>query len=639
METNLPLLFLLILLSIFLSCTAKRCPDCGRTPVPYPLSTRPDCGDPLYRVRCTAGVLWFESVNGSSYLITSVNPVAQRLIIRPPGLAKNTCVSSDFGSHGFWLDIGHPFTITNRNTVLLFNCSMEVLENSWNCSANSVCHDYIKQNPVVMGACKAAPTCCWYTSGGSITEYRIRVRKERCSAYECFVNLGGSVPAKKKWPEPGVEIQWAPPREPPCRVAADCRNWENSACLPEPANARQMRCFCKVPFKWDPVNGLCNGNNVKIQNKRIHKKHKKMPAILGAMAGVIVVVIGGSTMFIIFKRRQQIPKGNELNSKQVREVILTANSSGKSARMFTTKEIAKATNNFSKENLLGSGGYGEVFKGSLEDGTLVAVKRAKLGCMKGIDQILNEVRILCQVNHRCLVRLLGCCLELEQPLLIYEYISNGNLFDHLHGNTSSSKWPPLTLSRRLYIARQTADGLAYLHTSAMPRIYHRDIKSSNILLDEKLNAKVADFGLSRLAVTESSHITTGAQGTLGYLDPEYYLNFQLTDKSDVYSFGVVMLELLTSEKAIDFNREEEDVNLVVYIKKIIKEDRLMEVVDPVIKQRASRVQIEIMKALGSLAAACLDEKRQNRPTMKEVADELANIICVLNREIPNIDEL
>ncbi|KAG6595339.1 Wall-associated receptor kinase-like 15, partial [Cucurbita argyrosperma subsp. sororia] len=316
METNLPLLFLLILLSIFLSCSAKRCPDCGRTPVPYPLSTRPDCGDPLYRVRCTAGVLWFESVNGSSYLITSVNPVAQRLIIRPPGLAKNACVSSDFGSHGFWLDTGHPFTITNRNTVLLFNCSMEVLENSWNCSANSVCHDYIKQNPVVMGACKAAPTCCWYTSGGSITEYRIRVRKERCSAYECFVNLGGSVPAKKKWPESGVEIQWAPPREPPCRVAADCRNWENSACLPEPANARQRRCFCKVPFKWDPVNGLCNGNNVKIQNKRIHKKHKKMPAILGAMAGVIVVVIGGSTMFIIFKRRQQIPKGNELSSKQ-----------------------------------------------------------------------------------------------------------------------------------------------------------------------------------------------------------------------------------------------------------------------------------------------------------------------------------
>lgn len=264
MVKNLSLFFLLLLLPVFLRSPvrlagAKRCPDCGRTPVPYPLSTQPDCGDPLYRVRCTVGLLWFESLNGSSYLITSVNPMTQRLIIRPPGLAKNTCVSSDFGSHGFWLDDGHPFTISSRNTVLLFNCSMEVLENSWNCSPNSVCHDFIRQNPVEMAPCKASPTCCWYTTGGSITAYKIRVRKERCSAYQSFVNLNG-VPAKK-WPEPGVEIQWALPREPPCRLAMECRNWENSACMPDPANAGQRRCFCKLPFKWNPVNGSCVTNS------------------------------------------------------------------------------------------------------------------------------------------------------------------------------------------------------------------------------------------------------------------------------------------------------------------------------------------------------------------------------------------
>lgn len=261
METHLPpLFFLLIFLSFFLCCPAKRCPDCGHTPVPYPLSTSPDCGDPLYRVRCAAPELWFESVNGSFYLITSVNPVAQRLIVRPPGLAKNTCVSSDFGTSGFWLDTRLPFTISDRNTVLLYNCSVEVLENSWNCAPNSICHDFIRQNPVAMAACKVAPTCCWYTSGGSMTASRIRVRKERCSAYECFVNMGSSVPPKK-WPEPGVEIQWTPPREPACRVATDCRNWVNSACSPDPANAGQRRCLCKVPFKWDPINGLCSGNS------------------------------------------------------------------------------------------------------------------------------------------------------------------------------------------------------------------------------------------------------------------------------------------------------------------------------------------------------------------------------------------
>lgn len=310
--------------------------------------------------------------------------------------------------------------------------------------------------------------------------------------------------------------------------------------------------------------------------------------------------------------------------------MLNAKHSGKSARIFTGKEITKATNNFSKDNLIGAGGFGEVFKGILDDGTVTAIKRAKLGNTKGIDQVINEVRILCQVNHRSLVRLLGCCVELEQPIMIYEYIPNGTLFDHLHSH-HSGKWTSLSWQLRLRIAYQTAEGLTYLHSAAVPPIYHRDVKSSNILLDERLNAKVSDFGLSRLveaSENNDSHIFTCAQGTLGYLDPEYYRNFQLTDKSDVYSFGVVLLEVLTSKKAIDFNREEENVNLVVYIKNVIEEDRLMEVIDPVLKEGASKLELETMKALGSLAAACLHDKRQNRPSMKEVADEIEYIISI-----------
>ncbi|OIW21935.1 hypothetical protein TanjilG_15259 [Lupinus angustifolius] len=162
---------------------------------------------------------------------------------------------------------------------------------------------------------------------------------------------------------------------------------------------------------------------------------------------------------------------------------------------------------------------------------------AKLGNAKGTDQILNEVRILCQVNHRNLVGLLGCCIELEQPIMIYEFIEN-------------------------------AEGLAYLHFMVVPPIYHRDVKSSNILLDMKLNAKVSDFGLSRLVQTDMSHISTCAQGTLWYLDPEYYMNYQLTEKSDVYSFGVVLLEILTAQKVIDFNRAADDVNLAVYVQRM-----------------------------------------------------------------------
>jgi len=338
------------------------------------------------------------------------------------------------------------------------------------------------------------------------------------------------------------------------------------------------------------------------------------------------MVLGGG----LFLKKQNRSKRAQKNLIKERKEMLNAKHSGKSARIFTGKEITKATNNFSKDNLIGAGGFGEVFKGILDDGTVTAIKRAKLGNTKGIDQVINEVRILCQVNHRSLVRLLGCCVELEQPIMIYEYIPNGTLFDHLHCH-HSGKWISLSWQLRLRIAYQTAEGLTYLHSAAVPPIYHRDVKSSNILLDERLSAKVSDFGLSRLveaSENNDSHIFTCAQGTLGYLDPEYYRNFQLTDKSDVYSFGVVLLEVLTSKKAIDFNREEENVNLVVYIKNVIEEDRLMEVINPVLKEGASKLDLETMKALGSLAAACLHDKRQNRPSMKEVADEIEYIISI-----------
>lgn len=153
------------------------------------------------------------------------------------------------------------------------------------------------------------------------------------------------------------------------------------------------------------------------------------------------------------------------------------------------------------------------------------------------------------------------------------------------------------------------------------------------MLDEKLNAKVSDFGLSRLAHTDLSHVSTCAQGTLGYLDPEYYRNYQLTDKSDVYSFGVVLLELLTSQKAIDFNRDADDVNLAVYVGRMVEEERIVDAVDPMLKEGASDLELETMKALGFLAVGCLEERRQNRPSMKEVVEEIEYIISLATAKV------
>ncbi|GMN20812.1 hypothetical protein TIFTF001_047176 [Ficus carica] len=188
--------------------------------VPLPLSTGPDCGDQQYKVRSKTGKLWFDALNDTSYNITSIKPQAQRLIIRLPSLANDkTAIASDFRSHGILLDDDLPFNITGSNTVIVMNCSSEVLQLSWNCSMKSPCHNYIKGKANVASACGNSPISCFFKTGGSVNEYRIRVRKERCSAYESFVNLDVSLPVSK-WPEPGVEIEWASPQEPTCRVDA-----------------------------------------------------------------------------------------------------------------------------------------------------------------------------------------------------------------------------------------------------------------------------------------------------------------------------------------------------------------------------------------------------------------------------------
>ncbi|KAL3536439.1 hypothetical protein ACH5RR_004900 [Cinchona calisaya] len=438
-----------------------------------------------------------------------------------------------------------------------------------------------------------------YTGQGSQTAYFVRVHEGGCLAYQSFVNLDPSLPVSNR-PLPGTELMWESPKEPVCKSQVDCLQLPRSKCL-----------------GLDGTNG-----STESRHGRSCKVRKKISNnwIFSSRGAILLLILSG--ILVHLKRCLSKRQAKKILVKE-REEILNANSNGKSAKLFTGKEIKRATNNFSKDNLLGSGGLGEVFKGTLADGTIIAVKRAKPGNMKGIVQVLNEVRILCQDNHCSLVGLLGCCVELEQPLLIYEYIPNGTLFDHLHGFRLRN-WVPLNWLRRHMIPYQNADGLSYLHSSANPPIYHRDVKSSNILLDEKLDAKVSDFGLSRLVESSESdytHINTSAHGMLGDLDPEYYFNLQLTDKSDVYSFGVVLLELLTSEKTIDFNRDEENVNLVVYLKKILGEEQVMDVIDPTLKELASKVELATMQAIANLAGACLDDRRQNRPSMKDEADD------------------
>ncbi|CAO2166814.1 unnamed protein product [Urochloa humidicola] len=292
----------------------------------------------------------------------------------------------------------------------------------------------------------------------------------------------------------------------------------------------------------------------------------------------------------------------------------------KGARYFPFEELKKCTNNFSEINEIGSGGYGKVYKGTLANGQIAAIKRAQQGSMQGAAEFKNEIELLSRVHHKNLVGLVGFCYEQGEQMLVYEYIPYGTLRENLMGKGGVS----LDWKKRLRIAIGSAKGLAYLHELADPPIIHRDIKSTNILLDESLNAKVADFGLSKLVSdTQKGHVSTQVKGTLGYLDPEYYMTQQLSEKSDVYSFGVVLLELITARQPIEKGKY-----IVREIRTAIDQyDQeyygLKGLIDPKIRDSAKLIGF---RRFVQLAMECVEESAVDRPTMNDVVKELEIII-------------
>ena len=291
----------------------------------------------------------------------------------------------------------------------------------------------------------------------------------------------------------------------------------------------------------------------------------------------------------------------------------------------TLRDLEKATNNFDKARVIGGGGHGIVFKGII-DLKVVAIKKSRIIVEREINEFINEVAILSQVNHRNVVKLLGCCLETEVPLLVYEFISNGTLYQHLHvEGPLSVPWVD-----RIRIALEVSRALSYLHSAASMPIYHRDIKSSNILLDDSLTAKVSDFGTSRYILIDQTGVTTEVQGTRGYLDPMYYYTGRLTGKSDVFSFGVLLIELLTREQPFVYRSRHGD-NLVSHFRKLLAIGNLVGIIDPqVMEEEDGEVQ-----EVATLATMCTKLKGEDRPTMREVEIILESIL-VKKKQVPNI---
>lgn len=317
------------------------------------------------------------------------------------------------------------------------------------------------------------------------------------------------------------------------------------------------------------------------------------------------------------KRREKFFKENggllleqQLSSSQV-NVAKT--------KLFNSMELEKATDHFNADRILGQGGQGTIYKGMLADGRIVAVKKSKIVSEGGVGQFINEIVILSQINHRNVVKLLGCCLETEIPLLVYEFLPNGTLYHYIQNQDEEF---PLTWKEHLRISIEVAGALSYLHSAASFPIYHRDIKTTNILLDDKYKAKVADFGTSKSVSIDQTHLTTLVQGTFGYLDPEYFQSSQLTDKSDVYSFGVVLVELLTGEKPVSKMQSQESRNLAAYFLLSMEQNRLFAILDTQVMKNGRKEEII---SVANLARRCLNMKGKKRPTMKEIAVELEGL--------------
>ncbi|KAG2665834.1 hypothetical protein I3760_15G025900 [Carya illinoinensis] len=333
-----------------------------------------------------------------------------------------------------------------------------------------------------------------------------------------------------------------------------------------------------------------------------------------------LLLVGSSLVYWLLQKRKLVKLKEKWFQQNgglmLQQRLPSQTGSMETTKVFSTEELEKATDNYNKSRVLGQGGCGVVYKGILSDNRVVAIKKSKIGDQSQIEQFINEVIVLTQINHRNVVKLLGCCLETEVPMLVYEFITNGTLSDHLHDKSRSSL---LSWDKRLKIATETACALAYLHYEASMPIIHRDVKTANILLDENHTAKVSDFGASRIVPLDQTQLTTLVQGAFGYLDPEYFHTSHLTDKSDVYSFGVVLTELLTGKKVISFDRPESERNLATYFVSTVKEDRLVEVLDDNIHNGSN---VEELKKVANVTKRCLSVKGDDRPTMKEVAVEL-----------------
>ncbi|WOL17584.1 LEAF RUST 10 DISEASE-RESISTANCE LOCUS RECEPTOR-LIKE PROTEIN KINASE-like [Canna indica] len=427
----------------------------------------------------------------------------------------------------------------------------------------------------------------------------------------------------------GFEMRWNELTHGRC---SDCESSHGRCGLNQTSNSTSVfACFCS-DGKTELYN--CTGNVT--HSSGAQKKTKLIIGIaVGCGSAVLILLFLCAILLYKLKKKQQYSSSSKsffsYVSSNTSSKVLEKCSAHFQTHLFSYEELREATNNFDTSKELGDGGFGTVYKGKLRDGRIVAVKRLYENNYRRVEQFRNEIDILSRLRHQNLVDLYGCTYgQGKELLLVYEFIANGTVADHLHGSRASEG--KLTWPLRLNIAIETADALTYLH-AIDPPIIHRDVKTTNILLDTSFHVKVADFGLSRLFPTDVTHVSTAPQGTPGYLDPEYHQCYQLTNKSDVYSFGVVLIELISSKPAVDITRPRKEINLSNMAMNRIQNGELDQLVDESLGYQSDQAKRKTMTMVAEVAFRCLQADGDMRPPIKEVLETLK---AIQNEECKNI---
>ncbi|KAL2331779.1 hypothetical protein Fmac_019360 [Flemingia macrophylla] len=517
--------------------TAKTCEPCGIYVIPYPLSTGPNCGDPMYdKFSCnkSTGNLSFLMPERVSYQVT-------------------------------WIDEN------NREFLIVTN-------NSYSCSSENR---------------TATPDFPFDV----ITECSNNPRM--------------------------IKIQWQPAPEPPCSRLIDCNNWPHSSCRATSEGRR--RCLCDSNCKW---------NNTTMGCTQEETSGRSLVFIL-TVTLIGIAILTGLIAFAIVRRKK---KGHSLDQentriqeslyeseRHVKGLIGLASLEEKDIEgievpCYTFASILAATDNFSDSNKLGRGGYGPVYKGRFPGGQYIAVKRLSNASTQGLEEFKNEVILIAKLQHRNLVRLRGYCIKGNEKILLYEYMSNKSLDLFIFDRTRTLllDWP-LRFETIVGIAR----GMLYLHQDSRLRVIHRDLKTSNILLDEDMTPKISDFGLAKIfGGKETEASTERVVGTFGYMAPEYALDGFFSIKSDVFSFGVIVLEIISGKKNTGFYHSKQISSLLGHAWKLWTENKLLDLMEPSFRESCNENQFIRCAVIGLL---CIQDEPSDRPTM-------SNILTLLDSE-------